>query len=138
MQWSDIPFSASSRTLRQFAGLWIVFFGALACWRAVGREQVSLGIVLGTLAVTVGVAGLVKPQWIRPIFVGWMILAFPIGWTISRIVLAIMFYGLFTPLGLFFRLTKRDVLCLRYEPNRQTYWARKPKVTDSRSYFRQF
>ena len=30
MQWSDIPFVPSSRTLRQFAGLWIAVFGGFS------------------------------------------------------------------------------------------------------------
>lgn len=138
MQWSDISFSPPARTLRQFAGLWIVFFGGLACWRAFGREQVTLGIVLGVAAVVVGAAGLVRPQLVRPIFVGWMIVAFPIGWTVSRVLLAAVFYGVFTPVGLVFRLMGRDVLHLRFAPNRDSYWTPKPATTDLRRYFRQF
>ena len=44
------------------------------------------------------------------IYVGWMILAFPIGWTISQVILVVMFFGLFTPIGLIFRLLGRDPL----------------------------
>ena len=36
MQWSDIPFDPSRKTLRQFAGLWLVFFGGMALWQALG------------------------------------------------------------------------------------------------------
>ena len=39
-----------------------------------------------------------------------MVLAFPIGWTVSQVILAVMFYGLFTPIGLVFRLIGRDPL----------------------------
>ena len=46
----------------------------------------------------------------RLIYVGWMVLAFPIGWTVSQVMLALMFFGLFTPIGLVFRLIGRDPL----------------------------
>ena len=39
-----------------------------------------------------------------------MVLAFPIGWTVSQVMLALMFFGLFTPIGLVFRLIGRDPL----------------------------
>ena len=36
MQWSDISFQPSRKTLQQFAGLWLVFFTALAAWQILG------------------------------------------------------------------------------------------------------
>jgi hypothetical protein len=75
---------------------------------------------------------------VSPVFTGWMILAFPIGWTVSRLTAALLFYGLFTPLGLFFRLTGRDVLTRRHRPDRSTYWQPKPVASDVRRYFHQF
>ena len=58
----------------------------------------------------IGLLGLLWPRVIRPVYVGWMVLAFPIGWTVSQAMLAVMFYGLFTPIGLLFRLIGRDPL----------------------------
>ena len=62
----------------------------------------------------------------RPIYVGWMVLAFPIGWTVSQAMLALMFYGLFTPIGLLFRLIGRDPLQLSRRSGLETYWTPKP------------
>src|SRR5687768_8935989 len=104
MRWSDIPFDPSPRMLRQFAGLWIVFFGGLACWHGFVRGNTTVALVLGALAVTLGPLGLVLPRALRPVFVGWMILVLPIGWVVSHVLLAVLFYGLFTPLALVFRL----------------------------------
>ena len=38
MQWSDIQFDPPRKTLRQFAGLWLVFFGGLALWQGSGAR----------------------------------------------------------------------------------------------------
>ena len=45
MQWSDIPFHPPRKTLRQFAGLWLVFFGGMALWQALVRGHPTLGLV---------------------------------------------------------------------------------------------
>lgn len=138
MRWSDIPWKPTNRTLREFAAVWTVFFAGLAAWQGFVSDRPALAVVLAVLAVTVGPLGLVWPQAIRPLFVAATVVTFPIGWVISRVVLACLFYGLFTPIALFFRLTGRDALCRRYQPNRATYWAEKPMTSDPRSYINQF
>ncbi len=65
-------------------------------------------------------------------------LAFPIGWVISHVILALVFYGLFTPLALVFRLIGRDALVLRRSPSARGYWQPRPQVTDPRRYLKQF
>jgi hypothetical protein len=124
--------------LRQFAGLWLVFFAGLACWQGLGNGRPTLGLSFAGLALAVGPLGLVKPRAIRWLFVGWMVLAFPIGWTISRLLLACLYYGVFTPVALLFRAIGRDVLCRRRRSGAATYWAPKPQAANVHSYFRQF
>jgi Saxitoxin biosynthesis operon protein SxtJ len=138
MRWSDIQFDPPRSTLRQFAGLWLACFGGLALWHALARGHVWLGLALAALALTIGTLGLARPEWVRLIYVGWMLMAFPIGWTVSQIMLALIFFGLFTPIGLMFRLFGRDPLCRARQPSLETYWAPKPTPTDLRRYFKQF
>ena len=67
-----------------------------------------------------------------------MIVAFPIGWTVSRVLLALVYYGLFTPLGLAFRVAGRDRLRRRFRADRETYWTPKTQPTELRRYLRLF
>jgi hypothetical protein len=138
MRWSDIPFDPPRATLRQFAGLWLIFFGGLALWEGWVRSHTGLALLWAVLALTIGPMGLLRPGWIRPIYVGWMVLAFPIGWTVSQVMLVLMFYGLFTPIGLVFRLLGRDPLHRARRPGVESYWIPKPAPAGPRSYFRQF
>jgi Saxitoxin biosynthesis operon protein SxtJ len=138
MQWSDIPFDPPRKTLRQFAGLWLAFFGGMALWQALVKGRPALGFSIAGLALVVGLAGLTRPEWVRLIYVGWMILAFPIGWTVSQVMLALMFFGLFTPIGLVFRLIGRDALQRTRPSGRESYWDPKPAAADLRRYFKQF
>jgi hypothetical protein len=138
MQWSDIQFRPPRRMLRQFAGLWLVCFGGLAAWEGFARGHSTLAAALAGLAFVVGTLGLIWPPFVRPIYVAWMVLAFPIGWTVSQLILALMFYGLFTPIGLVFRLIGRDPLHRARRLGLDTYWTPKPTPADLRSYFKQF
>src|SRR5690348_7086669 len=63
--WGQI-FSPSRRTLRQFAGLWMLFFGGLAGWQGLVRGHWVAALVLAGLAVSVGALGLWKPRAVRP------------------------------------------------------------------------
>jgi Saxitoxin biosynthesis operon protein SxtJ len=137
MQWSDIPFQPDRKTLRQFAGLWLVCFGGMALWQALVRGRPSLGLSIGALALVVGVAGLTRPEWVRLIYVGWMVLAFPIGWTVSQAMVLLMYVGLFVPIGLIFRLIGRDPLRRTRRPGSESYWTPKPAPADVKSYFKQ-
>ena len=137
MRLSEIQFRPPDRTLRQFAGLWILFFGGLAIYQGGFRERTTLALVLAGLALVVGLLGLVAPRLIRPIYVGWMIAAFPIGWVVSHVVQALIFYGLFTPVALVFRLIGRDVLRRRRRPEVVSYFVPKTIPTDPASYLRQ-
>lgn len=137
MQWADVVAAPSEKTLRQFAGLWIVFFAGLAAWRAMHGHQGAGIWTLGALAVVVGTLGLVRPAAIRLVYTGWMIAAFPIGWTVSHVMLGAMFYGVFTPTAAIFRAMRRDALRLRRTSNVETYWTDQPPA-DIHSYFRQF
>jgi hypothetical protein len=136
MQWSDAIKAPSSRMLRQFAGLWLIVFGAIAAWRYWHGQTGTSTIVLAVAAAVVGVAGLMAPAVVRPIYSGWMIAAFPVGWTMSKIVMGLMFYLVFTPVGLVFRVMGRDPLKLRRtQPG--SYWTRRTNASSGKEYFRQ-
>jgi hypothetical protein len=137
MQWSDISVQPSPRVLRQFASCGIVFSCAWAAWVWAVHDRPGLAL-LSALPVSVGLIGIAKPSLIRPLYVSLLVVVFPIGWLVSNLILAVIFYGLITPLGLFFRLAGRDVMGRDFEPQRESYWAAKPAATAVRAYFRQF
>jgi hypothetical protein len=138
MRWSDLPRDPSTRQLREFAGLALGVFGALALWNWFGRGEGGWAGVFAALALGIGPLGLVWPRAVRPVFVGWMILAFPIGWLISNAVLAVVYYGVVTPIGLVFRIRGRDPLRRQRPDGVNTYWTAKPSVRDPARYLRQY
>jgi len=90
------------------------------------------------IAILIGGLGLVKPVAVRRLFVACTVLAFPIGWVISQIMLALMFYGLVTPIAFIFKVQGRDLLARKPATDRATFWMPKKMPTDVSSYFRQY
>ena len=138
MKWSDLPLKPTARVLRQFAAAWLIFFVAVGVYRYVARGQHQAGIAVAVMAVVVGVTGLIRPVAVRWLFVGATVLAFPIGWVVSQIMLAVMSYGIITPLALLFRLRGRDLLARKPAPNRPTFWTPKQTPEEMGTYFRQY
>ncbi len=136
MQWSEVTKPPSEKTLRQFAVLCLVFFGGLGASRMWRHAADGPALVLVMAGAVIGLAGLVRPSSIRLVFTGWMMAAFPIGWVVSRVVLGILFYGMFTPVAAAFRLSGRDALHRRRRA-KPSYWSPKPQPTDAAGHLRQ-
>ena len=138
MQWSDVTRRQTSKTLRQFGILCLVIFGGWAVWRfAAGHRGLVTSFLAGASAL-LGLLGLLKPNALQPIFTAWMTVAFPVGWLVSRLLLATLYYAVFTPIGVFFRLRHRDVLRIRHKSSVGSYWTVKPGRSDVSDYLRQF
>jgi hypothetical protein len=74
----------------------------------------------------------------RRLYFGWMYAAVPVGWTISHLVLGLVYYLVLTPVGLAMRLAGNDPMKRKLDPKAESYWIeRKPNPDPSRA-FRQF
>ena len=137
MNFSDIPRNPDNRMLRQFAGLWMMFFVGMALSEFFRNHNTTAAIGVGALAISVGVPGLIFPRLLKPVFVGWMIVVFPIGWLVSRIILSLLYFGVFAPVGLMLRMLGHDPLRLK-KPDVESYWQEKTQQTSLRRYLKQF
>jgi len=132
----SINFHPEPRQLRQF-GLVALVAIPLLCWLWSGGSQ-AVTAVGAALGVGCGVLGLALPRALKPVFILLSLVAYPIGLVVSELLILIVFVGLFVPVGLVFRLLRRDVLNLGFDPHAETYWQPKWQPTDVTSYLRQW
>ena len=121
---TDLNLRPSEQQLRQFA--WISLLGfPLISWVLI---HLMLGLSL-TVVLTVGavgpvvlVLGLINPQLVWPVYVLLMLIALPIGFVVSAVLLRLIYYLLFTPIAFWFRLTGKDAMNRRFQPEADSYW----------------
>ena len=79
------------------------------------------------------------PALLKPVYILWMRIAFVLGWINTRLILSILFYLLFTPIGLIMRLFRADPLDRQIAKEKDSYWRKKEKVKfNPINYERQF
>ena len=113
----------------------VVLAGALVHWRLEAPAAARMLWIAGAVAAGVYAAA---PSCRRWIYLGWLYAVFPIGWTVSHLLLAATYYLVVTPIGRLMRLTRRDPLERTLDRAAPTYWTERPPVRDVRRYFRQF
>ena len=84
----------------------MVVLGGLAAWQWYAKHHETTALVLAAVGLTLGLAGLLRPEVIRPVFTVLIAVTTPIGRVVSLILLAAMFYGLFTPLAITFPVVR--------------------------------
>jgi hypothetical protein len=126
-----------NRMLRQFGGLCALVFGGAGLWSAATTGFGARAVILLAVGMGGGFLGLLRPSLLRPVFVGWMVLAFPIGWLVSHLLLGLLFFGVFTPVGLLLRTLGKDSLRLQ-RGNATSSWQDRTQETDLKRYFRQY
>lgn len=72
----------------------------------------------------------------RVIYVVLMVVAVPIGFVLSHVLLAAIFYLVMTPIGLVFKLIGRDAMGRKLDPKLQSYWHVRQGVRPPASYFK--
>ena len=132
-----IDVNPDQKTLRQFGGLCLIVFGgvALAGYSKSGLN--SFNIAWAAAGLFGGACGWLRPELLRWVFVTWIILVFPIGWTVTKILLTVMYFGVFTPIGCLLRLAGKDALRLK-RPPAGSCWQNRPVTAELKRYFRQY
>jgi hypothetical protein len=134
--------------LRWFGVACVVVFGALGAaafaWRTLFgfglSEPVSVQVAAAcwVVAASSGVLAVAAPSALRPFYRALTAVSLPIGYVVSRAIMALVYFGIVTPIALVFRLAGRDALARRRDPARRSYWEPRAAAGDIKRYYRQF
>lgn len=134
-------FHPEPRVLRQFAVFAIVGLPLLAALvlRMLGtfawtHPALYVAAGLGLLQFVLFAARVPAPA--RWLYVGLTVVALPIGFVLSQVLMAVIYYFVITPIGLVFRLIGRDAMGRKREPQRASYWHDRGPMRKPSSYFR--
>lgn len=82
---------------------------------------------------------ILTPFILKPAYIVLTTISHKIGWLNTRILLGIIFYLVFTPISLIYRLIGRDPLERQIEKEKKSYWIpRRQFIYDKSRYEKQF
>jgi hypothetical protein len=111
--------SVDTKQLRSFGllvgGIFLLLgFGPLITGKELRLWAAIPGAALIALAV-------ILPRSLSLVHRIWMKIGHVLGWINTRIILSIVFYGLFVPIGFFMRLRGRDPMRRNYDTEAKSY-----------------
>ncbi|MFH1503853.1 MAG: SxtJ family membrane protein [Candidatus Omnitrophota bacterium] len=128
---------SGKKQLKEFGltvGVVLGLLGLLFLWRGKGFYLYFLSI-----SVFLILSGLIKPMLLKPIQKVWMGFAVVMGWFMSRVILVVLFFLVVAPIGIVFKLLRKDLLGVKIDKEVESYWVEKEDtVQDKSNYERQF
>jgi hypothetical protein len=143
----ELNFRPDRRALRQFGFFGLIGFGVLAqmAFHEAGLFALGLGVARLPLASGFCALGLLSalfsllcPQANRPIYVATSLIAYPLGFLLSYLILAFLYFVVFGIVALAMRLRGRDPMARARDPEAESYWSPHRPNPSSDRYFRQF
>lgn len=114
---------ASKRDLKTFAIIWSLIFLAVALWPLfdAGALRMWAFFVMSFFLLVAFLA----PTLLRPFYTVWMKLGEAIGNLVSKVIMLILFYGMFTPIALVLKLLGKDLLGKKLDKKSASYWVKR-------------
>jgi hypothetical protein len=134
----EIKQRPSKRDLGWFGFILPVFFGIVGSVAYFRFEITGLAYALWGGGAVLTAAYSALPPLRIPVYLGWMYFFFPLGWTISHVVLGVLYYLVVTPMALVMRPFGYDPMKRRFEAAASTYWIERKQARDSSRYLRQY
>lgn len=111
---------ATTQTLRKFGLIWALVFSIVAFYPLMSSNPIRLWSVFVSIGFVI--AGLAYPIVLNPFFGIWMKFGKIAGSINAKIILALIFYFVVTPIGLIRRAMGKDSLKKRLDKGATTYW----------------
>jgi hypothetical protein len=105
---------------RNFGFVFAGVFTVVACLPLLSRHEPRWwALAVAAAFATVAVA---QPAWLAPLNRLWAYVGMMLSRVVSPVVLGLIFFVCVTPTALILRLTGKDILGLRWERRRKSYW----------------
>ncbi len=135
----DVNWSPDRKELRQFALLFLVFAEAAGTAIYFFKDWADwIAPTFWIAGVVVGLAGLLLPVLVRPVWVGMMAIALPIGLVVSTVMIVTIYYLVMTPIGWVMRLGGYDPLQRGFDRSAATHWIERKGGVRPADYFKQY
>ena len=113
---------------RSFGILFSIVFAAIAFWPLLNLGEIRVWSVI--VSAIFLLLGLINSKLLYPLNLIWVKFGELIGKIVAPLVMALIFFIILTPIGLFLRLIGKDLLNIKLN-NNKTYWIKRDKKPGS-------
>ena len=113
---------------RSFGILFSIVFAIISFWPIINGNPIRLWPI--PISLIFLVLGLLNSKLLNPLNIVWVKFGELLGRIIAPIVMAIIYFIIVTPIGLFMRLIGKDLLNLKFS-KANTYWIKREKKVGS-------
>ncbi len=111
---------------KSFGLVFFVIFIIIALWPLLKDENIRIWSII--VSIIFLILGLLNSKILTPFNKLWMRIGIFLGAIVSPIVMGIVYFGVITPIGIILKLFGKDVLNLKIDKNKNTYWTLKKKI----------
>ena len=113
---------------RSFGILFSIVFAAIAFWPLLNLGEIRVwSVIVSSIFLLLG---LINSKLLYPLNLIWVKFGELIGKIVAPLVMALIFFLILTPIGLFLRLIGKDLLNIKLN-NNKTYWIKRDKKPGS-------
>ena len=113
---------------RSFGILFSIVFAAIAFWPLLNLGDIRVwSVIVSSIFLLLG---LINSKLLYPLNLIWVKFGELIGKIVAPLVMALIFFIILTPIGLFLRLIGKDLLNIKLN-NNKTYWIKRDKKPGS-------
>ena len=113
-------------TNKSFGFVFFIIFLVVALWPLLNDGNIRIWSVI--LSLVFLILGFLNSKILTPLNKTWIRFGILLGTIVSPLVMGIVYFGVVTPIGILMRLLGKDILNLKIDKKKNTYWLEKVKI----------
>ena len=110
---------------RSFGLVFFGFFLIVSFWPLLHENEIRIWSLIISLIFLI--LGILNSSLLTPFNLLWFKFGIFLGSIVAPIVMLIVFFLVLTPTGIFLKIFKKDLLNLKYDRKKETYWLNRDK-----------
>ena len=135
--YKELNKNPTRKDLLSFGLIFAGGMGAIGALNLLRWDKPSTAMVFFALAGAVFLLSLIPPVG-RLLYILWMGLGLTIGFFTAPVIMLVVYVIVIIPVGLWFKVTRRDTMRRQLDPSAKSYWEDYPGSDDPASYIRQY
>tara|TARA_Y100000590_G_C15324682_1_gene865282 strand:- start:279 stop:674 length:396 start_codon:yes stop_codon:yes gene_type:complete len=111
---------------RSFGLLFFLVFLIIGLWPLLNESSIRIWSVV--IAIIFLILGLLNSKFLTPLNKLWFRFGLFLGSIVAPIVMGAVFYLVVTPTGLIFKIMNKDLLNIKFDNKKKSYWVNRSKI----------